>query len=151
MDAVTQPDQTVTVFEAEDGFLLFGAEAALAVVDEGYGADARLIPPQHLARVAGHLGSGAGRLSAESGRSLRLTEDRFASHAALDVAAVSADEPTRWIRAARDLAGDARSAVGAAGADVVGKARSVGQAIEERRDDRVLRRAEKIEEKRSRG
>lgn len=404
-----QPGQTVTVFEAEDGFLLFGPEAALAVVDEGYGADARRIPPQHLARVAGHVGSGAGRLSAESGRWLKLTResaaavsrhkdtfahagvlrdgagqivqhlkfehlragalltpaapavlgsiatqyalesaldgitayletidekldkllkqrrvealalmdavtaeiteahriydqtggissvtwskvqalsfelkriqseavgqlreladevsaatgdadklarklksggedaqfwlgvlaraislqdrysiielarvqdehplqldghqkrlavarrereqeitasleavansvaraaqltnaakvtnplnaprvvrranalnadvDRFATHAALQVTATSADEPTRWIRAARDPAGDARSAVGAAGSEVVGKAKSVGHAIEERRDDRVLRRAKKIEEKRHR-
>lgn len=72
----------------------------------------------------------------------------FARHADLELREPDAVEATPWTFAARGLIGEASSAVGKAGTGVAQRAQAVGQAVEERRDERVLRRARKIEEKR---
>lgn len=74
----------------------------------------------------------------------------FAQHAHLELGQLGVVDETPWAQAARGLAGEASSVVGAAGAGVAGRAKAVGQAFEDRRDERVLRKAKKIEAKRSR-
>lgn len=74
----------------------------------------------------------------------------FADHADLTVQGQDLGGPTSWRQAARGLFGEASTAVGTAGASVADRARAVGQTVEERRDDRVLRRAQKIAQKRRR-
>lgn len=74
----------------------------------------------------------------------------FAQHAGLQLGGSGPVDLTPWARAARGLLDEASTAVTAAGTGVAGRARLLGQAVEERRDERVLRRARKIEEKRSR-
>jgi hypothetical protein len=73
----------------------------------------------------------------------------FAEHANLELGVLGVVDETRWARAARELAGEATSAVGAAGSGAAARARAAGQALADRRDEKVLRRARKIEEKRS--
>lgn len=75
---MTEAVESVAVYEADDGVLLFGSESALAQVDSQYGASARAIPSHKLARVAGHVGSAAGQVGAHSGRWLRLTKESAA-------------------------------------------------------------------------
>lgn len=74
----------------------------------------------------------------------------FAEHANLELGELGVVDETRWARAARELAGEATSAVGVAGSGAATRARAAGQALAQRRDEKVLRRARKIEEKRSR-
>lgn len=70
--------ETVAVYEADDGILLFGSEAALAEVDSRYGASSRAIPGHHLVRAAGQAANAAGALGAQSGRWLKLTQESAA-------------------------------------------------------------------------
>lgn len=72
----------------------------------------------------------------------------FKEHADLELQKTSLISQTPWRRAARGLIGEASSAVGSAGAGVAERARTVSHAVGERRDLKVLRKAEKIEEKR---
>lgn len=71
----TGQTRTVAVFEAEDGVLLLGSEGTLALVDQEYDVSSRALSPTDLARIAGHVGSAAGQLSAQSGRWLKLTKE----------------------------------------------------------------------------
>lgn len=73
----------------------------------------------------------------------------FAQHAGLALGGSGSVDLTPWARAARGLLDEASTVVITAGTGVAGRARLFGQAVEERRDERVLRRARKIEEKRS--
>ncbi|WP_298746396.1 hypothetical protein [uncultured Serinicoccus sp.] len=74
----------------------------------------------------------------------------FAQHADLQVAGIEVAS-TPWRRAARGLFDETSTAVGGAGASAVGRAKGAGQRVGKFRDDRVLRRARKIEEKRGLG
>ena len=69
---------TVAVYEAEDGILLLGKEADLAVFDSVEGAVSRRLTTRHAARVAGHAGAAGGKLIAESGRWVKLTSESAA-------------------------------------------------------------------------
>ena len=73
----------------------------------------------------------------------------FAEHAELQVAGIEVAS-TPWRRAARGLFDETSSAVGGAGTSAFGRARSAGQAVGKLREERVLRRARKIEERRGR-
>ncbi|MFK5584171.1 hypothetical protein [Serinicoccus sp. LYQ131] len=70
-----QPDESVAVFEAEDGILVFGSESALSLLDADISVPFRPISGKQLARVTGHVGTAAGTISAESGRWLKLTRE----------------------------------------------------------------------------
>ncbi len=72
----------------------------------------------------------------------------FAEHANLELGVLGVVDETRWARAARELAGEASSAVVAGGSGAAARARAAGQALAQRRDEKVLRRARKIEERR---
>ncbi|WP_298891398.1 hypothetical protein [uncultured Serinicoccus sp.] len=74
----------------------------------------------------------------------------FAEHADLQVAGIEVAS-TPWRRAARGLLDETSGAVGSVGTSAVGKARGAGQRVGKFRDDRVLRRARKIEERRGLG
>ena len=74
---MTQPLDTVAVFECEDGLLLFGNDSALAAVDERLSAESKVIPKQRLARLAGQIGNATSPLTAHSGRWLKLTDESF--------------------------------------------------------------------------
>ena len=74
----------------------------------------------------------------------------FAEHADLQVAGIEVAS-TPWRQAAHGLFDETSTAVGSAGTSAVGKAKGAGQRAGKFRDDRVLRRACKIEDKRGFG
>lgn len=80
-------------------------------------------------------------------RAITTSVATFAEHADLPIAGIDVSSTT-WRRAARELIDDTSTAVGGAGVSAVGKAKGAGQAVGRYREDRVLRRAKKIEEKR---
>ncbi|WP_289020115.1 hypothetical protein [uncultured Ornithinimicrobium sp.] len=72
---MTEAGETVAVYEAEDGILVFGTEAALMNLDADPDVVSKPISKRHVARIAGHAGTMGGRLAAESGRWLKLTPE----------------------------------------------------------------------------
>lgn len=82
---------------------------------------------------------------------LRTEMSSFADHAHLQLGELAVVEETSWARAARGMVGDASTAAVAVRDGVAGRAKSVGHAVEDRRDERILRKAKKIEKKRSGG
>ncbi|UOQ88044.1 hypothetical protein MUN74_12150 [Agromyces endophyticus] len=72
----------------------------------------------------------------------------FAEHADLQLAGIDQLDQTRWGHAAKALLGDAASRVGSTSADVANRAKALGDQIQERRDDALLAKAEKVKDKR---
>lgn len=75
----------------------------------------------------------------------------FAAHTDLEIRDRGSIAITPWSRAARGLLGEASSAVGTASSSVADRARAAAAAVEDRRERSILRRAEKIREKRRKG
>lgn len=93
----------------------------------------------------------AGPRVARHANRLSVGMSSFAEHASLELGELGVVDETPWARAARELAGDTTSAVGAAGSGVAARARAAGQGLGRRRDERILRRAQKIVERRAEG
>lgn len=72
----------------------------------------------------------------------------FAEHADLQLAGVDQLDQTRWGRAAKALVGDAALRVSSTSADVAGRAKALGTQIQDRRDEVLLAKAEKVKDKR---
>lgn len=88
---------------------------------------------------------------ARQANAITNTISTFAQHANLELDGSGLVDLTPWAKAARGLLDEASTVVATAGSGVAGRARLIGQAVEQRRDERILRRAKTIEEKRSRG
>lgn len=76
---MAEAGETVAVYEAEDGVLVFGSEAALELFDDDAGLASRPLSAKHLARVIGYAGTAGGQLVAESGRWVKLTSESAAT------------------------------------------------------------------------
>lgn len=68
----------------------------------------------------------------------------FAEHADLHLAGVDQLDQTRWGHAAKALLGDTASRVSSTSADVAGRAKSLNTQIQERREDALLAKADKV-------
>lgn len=80
--------------------------------------------------------------------SVNQTITEFAEHAALDLTAHDHLETVTWGSAAKAVVGDIGSRAGAAGGHVAGQARGVGVRLQERREEALASKLQKIRNKR---
>lgn len=142
-------EDTAQLDAHKQGIKIARAERVRRIVDSLDAVSEAVVEAAGLSNVAKVANPIAAPKVARHANCLSVEMSTFAAHAHLELGQLGVVEETPWARAARSVMGEASAAVATARDGVTDRAKAVGRTVENRRDERILRKARKISKKRS--